>query len=358
MTLFISMAMVMFVFRLFLVRRMWPLPLKHGENFFLAQRVGPGFHHEAGAPLLRRYHISLFVPLADVPLALWLLATGRHTFLALEQVLAMVAAVVVYNVMIVHFSYRAAAIAGPQEERPTTLQLSMAPRSLRDHTIPAVEVVIVVSMVLGLALVARSYLLSVSPGADHAEVRAFRGGVVAAAWVLYWQIGFLLLKRVFVRWRMPLPANRTEDFRRWRAAWLSHHLKIFDAVRVLCALSLLGGAMWMNYEQGWSRATQIIVFCAALLGMAVYVIYVLREGRRLAAAERELKPIELVKEFPRSPIATGRFLAGRLLYFNRDNPGVIVRSAQGVAINLAHPTTYIWTAYFLGLVGLALWMAR
>jgi uncharacterized membrane protein len=352
-------ALVMFAIRLFLLCRIWPLPLKHGENFFLGQRVGPGFYRDAGKPLLRRYHFALVIPLLlDVPLAAWLLLSWRHMYFVVEQLLALVITSVLYNLMVVHFSSRAASIAGPQEERPTTVQLSMEPRSLRDHTVLVVEVVIVLATVLSLGLLARSYLLSVAPGADHAAARALRGAVVATTWCLYWQIGFLLLKRVFVRWRMPLPANRTEDFRRWRAAWLSHHLKTFDAVRVLWALALLSGMVWINYGHAWPKPAQIAVLCAMLLGMAVYVVYVVRQGRRLIAAEREMKPIELAKEFPRSPIATGRYLAGGLLYFNRDNPGVIVRSTQGIAVNLAHPSTYIWFAYFLGLIALGIWMAK
>jgi uncharacterized membrane protein len=96
----------------------------------------------------------------------------------------------------------------------------------------------------------------------------------------------------------------------------------------------------------------------AVSGLAVYMVYVGREGRKLRAMARELKPIEMVKEFPRGPVASGRYLAGGLLYFNRDNPGIIVRGAQGVAINLAHPSTYAWVGYFLGLAALMLWMAR
>ena len=84
--------------------------------------------------------------------------------------------------------------------------------------------------------------------------------------------------------------------------------------------------------------------------------YVLREGRILSAAEREMKPIELAKEFPRSPVAEGRYLADGLFYFNRENPGVVVRGIRGIAINLAPPTTYAWAAYFLGLVVLMTWM--
>jgi uncharacterized membrane protein len=57
----------------------------------------------------------------------------------------------------------------------------------------------------------------------------------------------------------------------------------------------------------------------------------------------------MVKEFPQRPIPQGHFLAGGLLYFNRDNPSVLVRSAQGIAINLARPIAYVWPAYLMGL---------
>ena len=57
--------------RLSRVRTLWRLPLKNGEEFFLAQRVGPGFYRDAGAGLLRSYHLALFLPLVlDAPLAL------------------------------------------------------------------------------------------------------------------------------------------------------------------------------------------------------------------------------------------------------------------------------------------------
>ena len=65
----------------------------------------------------------------------------------------------------------------------------------------------------------------------------------------------------------------------------------------------------------------------------------------------------MIKEFPRLPAAEGRYFAGGLLYFNRDNPGIIVRGVRGVAINLAHPSTYAWTAYLLGLAALMAWMS-
>jgi len=81
----LGFAAVMFVFRLYQVRRCWLLPLKHGEGFFLAQRVGAGFYQGAGKMLLRRYRASLFVPLAvDAPVVAWMLLAHRYTFLSLE----------------------------------------------------------------------------------------------------------------------------------------------------------------------------------------------------------------------------------------------------------------------------------
>jgi uncharacterized membrane protein len=348
--LIIFMAAAEFAVRLMVLRGLWRLPLKNGEGFFLAQRVGPGFYQGAGAPLLRRYRISLVVPvILDAPLALWFIAGQKYTPLFFQQIIAVVATFVVYNVIATHFNYRAMALAAPEENPPATIQISMEPRRLRDHTNLAVEVVIALAVALAIALLAWSASLPTHHG--------IRGGVVLTIWILYLQLGLLLLKGVFVRWRMALPARRTEDFRRWRSTWLSYHLKLFDAIRVLSALVLVS-TVQLRLHVPVTRPSIIIVGSVWAVILGVYIYYVARENRRMRAVEREIKPIELVKEFPRRPVPEGRFLAGGLLYFNRDNPGVLVRSAQGIAINLARPTAYLWPAYFIGMATLMIWMAR
>jgi hypothetical protein len=357
--LMIYMAVALFAVRLNIMRRLWRLPLKNGEGFFLAQRVGPGFYREAGVPLMQRYHVALFVPLVlDVPLVSWLAATQRYAHLFFEQFIMMMVTLVVYNVMVVHFTYRAMAVAGIEEDRPVTVQLSMSPRRLRDFTNRAVEAVIAVVVLLSLATLAHDYSWSARESWNKAAYHAFQRGVVITIWILYFQVGLLLLKSVFVRWRMPLPVNRTEDFRRWRSAWLTYHLKLFDAVRVLAALALLSSTLSMAFVKGWTRPSIIIAGGLWILILVVYTVYIAREQRRMVVVEREVKPIELVKEFPRRAVSKGRFFAGGLLYFNRDNPGVLVRSAGGIAINMAHPSTYVWPAYFIGLATLMIWMAR
>ena len=58
---------------------------------------------------------------------------------------------------------------------------------------------------------------------------------------------------------------------------------------------------------------------------------------------------------PANPVPEGRFIAGGLLYLNRDNPVIVTRSPQGLAINLAHWGTHLWVAYLSGLVLLIVW---
>jgi hypothetical protein len=355
---FIATAMALFACRVFLLLKLWRAPSRNGPDYFLAQRVKPGFYQEAGAALLKRYRIWLVVWLvADAPLMVWLAATGRYSYLVFEQLFAMVMSVIAANIMVVHFSYRAMAIGGLEEDRPAAVQLSMTPRRLRDHLRPGIEIVVVAATVLSLGLLARCYVVAAAPGATHAAAHALRRGVLLTAWLLYWQIGFLMLKGVYVRWRMPLPANRTEDFRRWRAAWLNHHLRVFDAVRLLSSLGQLAAMAWISFAWRFPRPFRTAGLAAAMAAMIIYMAYVMREHRRLAAAVREMKPVEMVKEFPRAPVAVGRYFAGGFIYFNPENPGVIVRGIQGVAINLAHRSTYAWAAYLLGLLALMAWMS-
>jgi hypothetical protein len=174
--------------------------------------------------------------------------------------------------------------------------------------------------------------------------------------VLHFQAGLLLLKVVFVRWRKPLPRQRVEDFLRWRAGWLRTNLRILDDLRLVFALSFASLIAWRTAEpHGSSLALKAALGTVAVL-IATAVVDASRERRRLAALEKEIRPIELVREFPRKPVAEGRFF-GRSLYWNRDNPGILVRGPDGVALNLAHSSTYVWAAYFVGLALLLAWIA-
>lgn len=342
-----------YILRLMTLGRLWRLPLKHGPHQFIGVSVGPEFYREAGAKLLRGYRSSLFIPvLFDAPLALWLAYTWRHAWFCFEQFVAWIAGIIIFNLIIAHFSSKVMSMTGPAEQPANrTMQLSLAPRRLRDYTTVWIEVVIGIALATALIMLAWLYEVQGSTSETRAALRV-------TVWTLYLQTGLFLLKGVFVRWRMPLPSQRTEDFKRWRAAWLSYHVRVFDSVRMLFSFFLILGIIIKSHWHVWTDAAIITGICVAGPVLAVYLGYLIREQRRLTRVEREIRPVELIKEFPRRPVPEGRFVAGGLLYFNPDNPGVVVRSPQGIAINLARPGAYIWLAYLAGLAGLMLWVTR
>jgi hypothetical protein len=216
-----------------------------------------------------------------------------------------------------------------------------------------VEAVVATAIAASFAMVGRAHAVSTEPWVTWNTARWLRSVDSVTAWVLYLQLGLLLLKIVFVRWRMPLPVRRTDDFRRWRMAWLSYHLRVLDALRVLLALGLLSALLRLTWAYG---ATAAFVACGVVV-IAVFTGYVARERRSMVAVANEIKPIELVKEFPQRIVPEGRFLAD-LLFVSPGNPRVLVPSHRGLALNIAHPTTYAWTAYLLGLVALTTWVTR
>jgi len=177
--------------------------------------------------------------------------------------------------------------------------------------------------------------------------------------ILYMHAGVLLLKQVYVRWRMKYPLRRADDYRRWRAAWLSYHLRVFDALRLLMAVALWGLLAFKTFRLWWGGERVNPPGAAlALVSLVVYTFYCVREKRRLDVVAREIKPLELIKEYPpasAAPAPEGRFLAGGLFYLNRDNPVAVTRSPQGLAINLANRGAYLWVAYLAGLVWLVVW---
>jgi hypothetical protein len=344
--------------RVHLLIKLWKLPLKNGEQFFLSQQVEAGFYRDTGAPLLWRYRVSVLVPLVlDAPLGIWLLATHKLTSAFFEQWLAIIVSILVYKLVVVYFSAQAGNTAGQKEVRPAVMQLSMAPRRLSEHTSLRVELAVGAAALLALGLFAHSYALA-SHAADGRGLSYVvrEGGVLI--WILYSQAGLLLLKVVYVRWRMPLPVNRTEDFRRWRAAWLRWHLTILDSMRLLWALGMVWAVLRMIYWESWSGNAAIIALSAWVIPIGLYCVHIGRESRRFKAVEREVRPVELTKEFPKPPVPDGRFLAGGLLYFNRDNPRIVVRSPAGVAINVAHWAPYVWAGYLIGLALLTMWQLK
>jgi hypothetical protein len=349
----LGFALMAFANRSGRVKRMWSLPRKNGEEWFFRERVGPGFYDGVGAALLRAYHRALLlVLLVDAPIAVWLAATARYSALLAEQFVATVVGILLCNVLVSHFSYRAGSVAG--ESRPeTAVQLSMSPRRLLDHTVALVELFIAGATALSLAMAVNAHAVSHESWVTWNAVRWLRSVDSVIAWMLYLQVGLLLLKALFARWRMPLPVRRADDFLKWRAIWLAYYLKLFDGLRLLMALAMLSATFWLTRAPEAEAPLGVGWFVLLLL----FAMYLRREKRQLETVARGLKVIELAQEFPRRPVPEGRFVAG-WLYVSPGYPGMLVRSGSGIAVNLMDPATYVCMGYLLGLAALTFWITR
>jgi hypothetical protein len=350
------LVVVLFLLRPLWLWQLWRAPLKQGEGWFLGLEVEPGFYRQAGAVLLRRYRAWMAVPLGlESLILLGLILSGQWVYALYEHFLSVVLLIAWATFTTYQFMTRVRLLAPAASASPvTSVQLSLAPRRLRDYTNWRVETAIIGLTLLTLFWMAAQWLGWLPAGTTTGQPSARL--LKTMVFFLYLQAGVLLLKQLFVRWRMLQPPRRAEDYRRWRAAWLTYHLRVFDALRLLLALVIWGLFAFKTFKQWWGFArVNPIGLALALASIMVYTLYLVRQQRRLAAVAREIKPLELIKEYPPMPVAEGRFLAGGLLYLNRDNPAILARSPQGLAINLANRSTYLWVAYLSGLVWLVVW---
>src|SRR5499426_513845 len=286
-------ALALFLMRPFWLWRFWRAPLKQGEGWFLGIEVEPGFYRQAGAALLRRYRAWGVLPLAlEAAILLALISSGRLVHAMYEQIPAMAILTFWLNFTILQFRQRIRLLAPTApEQSPRGVLLSLAPRRLRDHINWTVE-----AMIIGLTLLTLLWLGAQRLGRLPAEPNA--GLLKPVVFILYMQAGALMLKQVFVRWRMRLPLRRSDDYRRWREAWLSYHLRIFDALRLLLAFYLWGILAFKSFRSWWgAEQMKLPGLAMVLITIAVYLFYCVRERRRLALVQREIRPFELIKEF-------------------------------------------------------------
>ena len=89
MTIWLALgAVLIWALRLTRVRGLWQLPLRNGTEYFLAQRVPPGFYAAEGAALVSRRGCSTWRAAcccsSRAACALWLAAAGRYSWLFCE----------------------------------------------------------------------------------------------------------------------------------------------------------------------------------------------------------------------------------------------------------------------------------
>lgn len=318
--------------RLATVARMWRLPRTRGDGFFFGTAVEAGFYEGEGRALLQGFRLGLVGPMVlDLPIALAAGLASPGWFMA-EQVFAWIASMVAWNLVLYHFAERARVLRPVAEEnRPPPAGVPLQPRRLAEHTSPVVELALLALVVPALVLAFRF--------PDPVRFRA-------CVWILYLEVGLLLLKDLLVRWRMRIPARRAEDYLRWRQAALSCNVVTLDSIRLFLGAVLLAAALH-NLDLRLRLAGILMA------GLAL----VLRSRRAQITVNlvaREVDPWSLMAEIPAARIE-GRFAAAGLLLIEPGNPSVMVRGPAGIALNAANWQTWGWLVYLLGLLAIGSW---
>lgn len=319
--------------------RRWNQPFLRGEDWFLDVHVRPGFFTGPGRKILHRYWMRIFVSYAiEIPLSIAVFASGHLGFF-LPLIMGMAAFIHAFHMFSVHMAEREAAAFAVEEpeQEVATFALSLKARRLRDYTDPRVEWVIVLSLVVAFALLARYYFSA----PEHHNFRLVFG---AALFWLYGQLGFLLAKQVIVAWRAPIPQSQMEEHMTAREEARKLYLKVCDRARVLLSLATLCWPLLLRESQA-SKQTAATIWLSAFLvvGVVLGVWQEVRRKRMLAIALRA-RPVRL-------PDLMGKAEAMRWpVCYQPSAPMAVLKGVHGYSLNLANQLTQLGAAYVAGLV--------
>ncbi|MCX6620180.1 MAG: hypothetical protein NTY38_03715 [Acidobacteria bacterium] len=200
-------------------RRLWREPLKHGTAYFMGVAVDPGFYESSGAQWMRRYHTALLVQYT-------ILVGGFAVMVALGYWRQLPLLVPVH---VISFFGLVGGVALWARRRLNThppvlerVAVDFTPRRLADYISWPLEA-------LMLAVLAASWLL-LNPARPHFD---WSFPIV----ITYIVMAMLPGKILIVRNRLPLPAEKTEEHRRFDEALRRHALRQLDGMRWM-ALSI------------------------------------------------------------------------------------------------------------------------
>jgi hypothetical protein len=317
------------------IKERWAAPLLRGPEWFFDVSVPPDFLQKSGRVLLRYYRWRLFIPWGiEFPLVAALALTGQFN-------LRNVAILILIITLFTRFNYYAARIAAEKRARAfeqsvesshtSGVMLSLQPRTLRNYTNWWVEAGIV------LALSAATGSLAVG-----APDRALRFVVIN----LYLQAGLLLIKYGIIRSSGAAPVDNVEQYLTWReslrrlSTGACDTTRLMFAVQPIIALGFLAG--------GTARWVAWIAFAVAAI---VIVTYQWRCRRKHLAVARRTKPARL-------PLLPDFEQIRSVLGFWPSLPLLLLKTANGYALNLASAPVRLAGLYFAGFAGLWLWLVH
>jgi hypothetical protein len=322
-------------------------PHLRGSGWFFDVPVEADFYEGTGRRILRGYWLRMAIPFVlDVP-ALGMLLTG-HTSWLIWVILALVPVIHLnhlYNVSIAEQqAWQFAKVEEPQTAVASSVGLSLAPRRLKDYTNWPLE------WVLGLATVAAALVL-VHLYRAAPEKHSLRMVFWVPAFYLYLQLGILLIKRIIVAWRTPLPTAQTSEHREAKEATRRYYLLMCDWNRIAATVGIAFWPMSLSAPKAEFETlmkTSLGVWLALTIAGAVWV-----EIRRKQLAEMGLKARPV-----RMPDLIGQASMTRWpVCYQPEVPMLVLKGVRGYSLNLANTVMYLGAAYLIGMA-LLLILAR
>jgi len=321
--------------RVYSFRRRWDMPLLYGPHYFYRIHVSEGFYEGAGRKLLRLYRTLLLWPfLAE--LAIFAVLMFRRNYDGLTGLCLAAILIMVLNQRLVMAILSKSAKKFEEREHdpaPAAISFSLNPRRLADYSNPIFEITLASVITLTLVFLA--------------QMRAPMGPTLL---LLYLQIGFLLVKKAIVDWRAAAPLENSEIYLEVRER--RRRLLLFgcDFYRGAAGFVMIKEAVFQVTTDERAHWTLQFLYLAVTIAC---VCFALVKSNELYAMYRKLKPLRDKKRLS-APDPKG-FVAGGLLYFDRDNPAVFVQGPKSVTLNAANYRLLLAATYLLGLMLLIMW---
>lgn len=319
-------------------RRRWDMPLLYGPRYFYRVHVSEGFYEGAGRKLLRLYRALLLWPfLAE--LGIFAVLMFRRNYQGLTGLcLAAIIVLVMNQRLVITILSRAAKKFEEKEldSAPAAISFSLNPRRLGDYTNPIFEIILASVSTLTLVFLA--------------QTRAPMGPPLV---LLYLQIGFLLIKKAIVDWRAAAPLENSEIYLEVRERRRRLLLFACDFYRGAAGFVMIKQAIFQVTSDEWVRWTLQYTYLAVTIACVCFAV---SKTNTLYAMYRKLKPFRDRKRLT-APDPHG-FVAGGLLYFDSDNPAILVRGPRSVTLNAANHRVLLAATYLLGLILLITWTSK
>lgn len=351
-------------------------PIAHREEAFFGLRVKPEVLSGPGQRVLHQYRVWLvttFIAFETINLCLPIYLHKLSYLLYLRSasnVLWPVCAIILFGV----FQERVKVFGVvEQKEKVVGVALSLKTRRLRDYTNITFEVINASIFLAALLISIYGYAALPERLPTHASWRGvidgwapknfhtMFGGLI---WLVYIQIGLVLLKSALVHSPKALPLQQTEERLQYSEKFLRLATNWLDWARGVWLFSMLGGIygvlIWLHDGPKLMANVVHVSTLGIVINIASQVIFwslvtlpTLHFIYRQYQLDREMKPVEWSR-LPR-PIDEEHFSLGGLIYFNPDNPALLVKGPRVHTINLANQWVYLCVAYFIGVALLIAW---